>query len=106
MRKLASRQITAYLNVPAYRSFHEWLGRTPALQPMWDAWAKGDRAEALALIPDSVIDELFVWGSPARMREHLARYTANGVTTSALAILAADDLRATIQELAPDWLAR
>jgi alkanesulfonate monooxygenase SsuD/methylene tetrahydromethanopterin reductase-like flavin-dependent oxidoreductase (luciferase family) len=102
VRTRAARQITAYLNVPAYRLFHEWLGRTEALQPMWDAWASGDRAQALDAIPDSVIDELFVWGSPARMREHLARYAANGVTTPALAVLAADDLRATIRALAPE----
>src|SRR3989475_7967034 len=29
------RHITGYLNVPVYRAFHEWLGRTGALLPMW-----------------------------------------------------------------------
>ena len=37
------RMITAYLNVHAYAEFHRWLGPGPALQPMWDAWAAGDR---------------------------------------------------------------
>ena len=35
--------IAAYLNVPVYAAFHEWLGRGEALQPMWDAWKAGDR---------------------------------------------------------------
>ncbi|PYO28309.1 MAG: LLM class F420-dependent oxidoreductase [Candidatus Rokuibacteriota bacterium] len=37
------RHITGYLNVPVYRAFHEWLGRTEALLPMWEAWSRGDR---------------------------------------------------------------
>ncbi len=56
--------IAVYLNVPVYAEFHRWLGRGAALQPMWDAWAAGDRQAALAAIPDSVVDELVVHGSP------------------------------------------
>ena len=61
--------ITAYLNVEAYAEFHRWLGRGPALQPMWDAWAAGDRKGALAAIPDEVVDELVCtvrWRSAGR----------------------------------------
>ena len=49
-----ARQITSYLTVGAYAEFQEWLGRGPALTPMWDAWAAGDRARALELVPDEV----------------------------------------------------
>ena len=59
--------ITAYLNVEAYAEFHRWLGRGPALQPMWDAWAAGDRKAALAAIPDEVVDDLVVHGSLERV---------------------------------------
>ena len=45
------------------RRFQRWLGRGPALQPMWDAWAAGDRKGALEAIPDEVVDELVVHGS-------------------------------------------
>ena len=78
--------IAAYLNVPVYAAFHEWLGRGPVLQPMWDAWKAGDRKAALAAIPDSLVDELIVHGSPAHCRAQIQRYFDNGVTTSSLAI--------------------
>jgi probable F420-dependent oxidoreductase len=101
VRKVGGRHLAGYLTVPAYRQFQEWLGRGAALQPMWDAWAEGDRKRALEVIPDEVIDELFVWGAPEKMREHLDRYAANGVTTPAPSIVAADDLRTAIRDLAP-----
>ena len=66
VRTIAARSITSYLNVDVYAKFHEWLGRGPVLQPMWDAWAAGDRARALELVPDEVIDDLIVWGTPER----------------------------------------
>src|SRR5713101_1499137 len=101
VRKVGRRHLAGYLTVPAYRQFQEWLGRGAALQPMWDAWAEGDRARALEVIPDEVIDELFVWGAPEKMRAHLDPYTANGVTTPAPSIIGAHDLRAAIRDLAP-----
>jgi probable F420-dependent oxidoreductase len=79
--------IAAYLNVPVYAAFHEWLGRGPALQGMWDAWKAGDRKQALAEIPDSLVDELVVHGSPAECRAKIQRYFDNGVTTSSLAVM-------------------
>ena len=44
------RHMAAYLNVPVYKAFHEWLGRGPELGPMWQAWAAGDRKAAVAAI--------------------------------------------------------
>jgi len=102
VRSMAARQITSYLTVGAYAKFQEWLGRGPLLTPMWDAWAAGDRARALDLVPDEVVDDLIVWGSPEQIRARVERYAANGVTTTAPAILAAGDaVRATLRALAP-----
>jgi probable F420-dependent oxidoreductase len=102
VRFVGARAIAAYLNVPVYAAFHEWLGRGPVLQPMWDAWKAGDREAATNAIPDEVIDDLIVHGSPAEIREKLARYAENGVTTPAPAIIAgADDTRRLIAEIAP-----
>ncbi len=103
VRLVGKRAIAAYLNVPVYAAFHEWLGRGELLEPMWRAWKAGDRAAAVEAIPDSLVDELIVHGSGTECREHLARYAENGVTTPAPAILGlgADHLRDAMRALAP-----
>ncbi len=101
-RTVGRRMITAYLNVAAYAEFHRWLGRGPALEAMWAAWAAGDRKAALAAIPDQVVDDLIVHGSPAACREHVARYVANGVTVPALMVIPVGvDLAESVRGLAP-----
>jgi alkanesulfonate monooxygenase SsuD/methylene tetrahydromethanopterin reductase-like flavin-dependent oxidoreductase (luciferase family) len=87
VREAARKMITAYVNVPVYAAFHEWLGRGDRLAPVWAAWKAGDRKTALASVPDSVVDELIIHGSPTACREHIERYIANGVTTTALTVL-------------------
>ena len=80
------RHVTAYLNVPVYRAFHEWLGRTDALQPMWDAWSRGDRRAAVAAVPSEVMRDLILRGTMAEIRAHVARYMAAGVDTAFLQV--------------------
>lgn len=87
VRRGARMAIAAYLNVPVYAAFHEWLGNGPKLQGMWDAWKAGDRKGALAQISDEVVDALVIHGTPAECRAHIQRYVDNGVTTPALAVL-------------------
>lgn len=95
--------IAAYLNVPVYAAFHEWLGNGPKLQGMWDAWKAGDRKAALAAIPDEVVDSLIVHGTPEECRAHIQRYVDNGVTTPALAVMGFGgiDIRQAVRDLAP-----
>ena len=94
--------IAAYLNVPVYAKFHEWLGRGERLAEMWSRWNDGDRKGAIEAIPDSVVDELIVHGSPEECREHIERYVEAGVTTPALAPLPFGyDLRQAVRDLAP-----
>ena len=90
VRAAAKFAIAAYLNVPVYAAFHEWLGRGEMLTPMWDAWKAGDRKAALAAIPDELVDDLVVHGSPEHCRARIQAYFDNGVTTSSLAILPLD----------------
>ncbi len=90
VRQAGRFAIAAYLNVPVYAAFHEWLGRGPALRGMWEAWSAGDRKAALAAIPDEVVDDLIIHGSPAECRARIQQYFANGVTTSSLAIVPLD----------------
>jgi alkanesulfonate monooxygenase SsuD/methylene tetrahydromethanopterin reductase-like flavin-dependent oxidoreductase (luciferase family) len=101
-RTVGRRMITAYLNVPTYADFHRWLGRGPALQPMWDAWATGDRKAALAAIPDEVVDDLIIHGSLGQCRAHIRRYMDNGITIPALAVIPLDaDLDEVLAGLSP-----
>jgi probable F420-dependent oxidoreductase len=79
--------IAAYLNVGVYADYQRWLGRGEALEPMQERWAAGDRQGALKEIPDEVVDELIVHGTPEQCRAHIARYMDNGVTTTALAVM-------------------
>ncbi|MEJ7584710.1 MAG: LLM class F420-dependent oxidoreductase [Acidimicrobiales bacterium] len=102
VRAMGRYAIAAYLTVPVYAEFHRWLGREELLKPMWDHWAAGDRKAALAAIPDSLVDELIVHGSPEACREHLDRYVANGVTCPAIALLPFGfDTGQAIRDLAP-----
>ena len=78
----ARRHVAAYLNVPVYRAFHEWLGRTPDLAPMWEAWDRGDRRGAVAAVPQRVMDELLLRGSVTTIREGIQRYLDAGVDTA------------------------
>lgn len=86
-RALGRMLISSYLTVPAYAAFHDWLGRGELLAPMHEAWAAGDRKAANKLVPDSVVDDLVVHGSPEQCRARVAEYAANGVDTPIIALL-------------------
>ena len=103
VRAQAKRAIASYLNVPVYRAFHEWLGRTEVLQEHWKKWDEGDRAGALDAMRDTVVDDLIVHGTPEECRNHIDRYIKNGVTTAALMIMpfGGIDPNQAIKDLAP-----
>src|SRR4051812_46266655 len=83
-RRLGRWMIAAYMTVPVYAAFHEWLGRGGALKPMHEAWAAGDRKGALEVIPDEVVDDLIVHGSPDACRRRIREYQENGLDTPVL----------------------
>ncbi|HEV7864416.1 MAG TPA: LLM class F420-dependent oxidoreductase [Acidimicrobiia bacterium] len=100
-RAVGRRMIAAYLNVPVYAAFHQWLGRGDVLGKMWDTWRAGDRQGALDAVPDSLVDELLVHGPPAACRDHVEAYREAGVTTPVLMLIAPDDTAAALRDLAP-----
>jgi probable F420-dependent oxidoreductase len=99
----ARRSMAAYLNVPVYRAFHQWLGRGDALAEHFEQWDAGDRKGSLDKIPESIVDDLVVNGTPEQCRAHLRRYVDNGITTPALMILpfGGIDVREAVRDLAP-----
>lgn len=103
VRAQARRAVAAYLNVPVYAAFHEWMGRGDDLKGMWDNWKAGDRKAALEAIPDHVVDDLIIHGSAGSCREQIAAYHEAGVDTAAIAIMpfAGVDPRQAARDLAP-----
>ena len=100
----AKRAIAAYVNVPVYRAFHEWLGRTDTLGKHWGLWDAGDRAGAVEAMPDEVVDELVIHGTPEECRAHIERYFDNGVTTTSVSVMpfGGIDMMQAIRDLAPN----
>jgi probable F420-dependent oxidoreductase len=102
-RQIGKRMIAAYLTVPAYAAFHDWLGRGEVMAPMRQAWAAGDRNGALDAIPDKVVDELVVHGRPEACRERVDEYRASGLDTPVIMVVptpGVDEVEAA-RQLAP-----
>jgi probable F420-dependent oxidoreductase len=81
------RDIAAYMNVPVYKAFQRWLGRSDLLGPMWEAWESGDRRGAVAAIPERAVQELTLRGTMDDIRMHVQRYLDAGVDTAFLYLL-------------------
>jgi alkanesulfonate monooxygenase SsuD/methylene tetrahydromethanopterin reductase-like flavin-dependent oxidoreductase (luciferase family) len=66
------------------------------------AWRGGDRKGALALAPEELLREVFVFGGPEEMRERLERFAAAGITSLCLLpFCPPEQLPALIDDLAP-----
>lgn len=102
-RAIGRRVLTAYLTVPAYAAFHDWLGRGELLRPMQDAWAAGNRKGAGPAIPDEVVDDLVIHGELAACRERVEQYRQAGLDTPVIAILPTPgvDVADAARQLAP-----
>jgi probable F420-dependent oxidoreductase len=86
-RNIGRFLIATYLTVPGYAAFHDWLGRAEILKEMHQAWAAGDRNAAMAAVPESVIDDLVIHGTPDDCRTKIQAYTDNGLNTPIIATL-------------------
>ena len=99
---LARFLFAAYATVPVYSEFYRWLGWGERIEPMVEAWNARDRARALELVPDDLVREIYLFGSPAQMRERLDAFADKGVSTHVLTPLCGpEDLPAFIDGLAP-----
>jgi probable F420-dependent oxidoreductase len=86
-RYIGRRVIAAYLTVPVYAAFHQWLGRGEIIAPMLAAWNAGDRRGALEAIPDQLVDELVLHGSLEHCRDRVAEYHETGLDTPVISIM-------------------
>lgn len=99
---LARFMFASYITVPVYAAFYRWLGHGEAIAPMVEAWEAGDRQRAAAAAPWELIEEMFVFGEPAAMKERLAEFVAGGITLPVLTPIAPPErLPELIESLGP-----
>ena len=96
--------VSAYLTTPFYYALHEWLGRGEALAPMMKAWQAGDRSQAIGLVPEAAVDDIFVFGPPEKCREKINAYCENGITTPIINIIPTSREPAGQKEQCLAWL--
>jgi hypothetical protein len=69
---------------------------------MWRLWEEGDRAGAMAAVPDEIADGFYPWGSGEAVKERIGRYFEAGVDTVIVGLLeGAVDPIAAARALAP-----
>jgi probable F420-dependent oxidoreductase len=95
---MARFMFAAYATVPVYEAFFRALGYGEQIDPMVAAWRDGDRKLAVAEVPESLVREIFIFGSPGEMKERLGEFGARGITTFVLTPIGDPDL---IDALAP-----
>jgi probable F420-dependent oxidoreductase len=109
VRELARRYVTGYAAVPTYAAALRRQGLGDAAAPSVEEWRAGDRARAVSLLPDEVVDAFFVRGTPPECRAWLNEYAGAGVRTAVLMHLSigatpeqrAERIAAQLEALAP-----
>jgi alkanesulfonate monooxygenase SsuD/methylene tetrahydromethanopterin reductase-like flavin-dependent oxidoreductase (luciferase family) len=81
---LARFMFASYATVPVYEAFFRWLGYGERIDEMVEAWAAKDRQAAVAAAPWGLIEDTFIFGEPAQIRERLEAYVEGGITLPVL----------------------
>jgi probable F420-dependent oxidoreductase len=84
VRENLRRELTAYLTVPQYNRFFQWIGYGDEARAALEAWNSGDRRKALSLVPDYMIESIFVFGAAEQIIRRLRDYEQARITTTAL----------------------
>jgi probable F420-dependent oxidoreductase len=94
----AKRTFVAYATVPVYTDFFRWLGFGEELEPLVEAWNRGDRGRAVELVPEELVRQIFLLGPIEAQRERLAEFGAAGIATGVLALACRPDELPTLLE--------
>jgi probable F420-dependent oxidoreductase len=84
VRENLRRELTAYLTVPQYNRFFQWIGYGDEARAALEAWNAGDRRKALSLVPDRMLESIFVFGTTEQIVRRLRDYEQAGISTTAL----------------------
>jgi probable F420-dependent oxidoreductase len=99
---LARFMFSSYITVPVYENFYRWLGYGEKIDPMVEAWNAKDRQKAAEEAPWDLIEEMFIFGEPAQMKERLGAFVEGGITLPVITpITTPDRLGELIEALAP-----
>jgi len=103
---LARWMFTSYATVPVYEQYFRWLGYSDEIDAMVAAWRAGDRRKAVELAPERLIEEIFIFGTPAEQRERVRAFQSRGIDTPVLLIVPDRDLDVDgwcelVEQLAP-----
>jgi probable F420-dependent oxidoreductase len=99
---LARFMFSSYITVPVYDAFYRWLGYGERIDEMVAAWQAKDRQKAAAAAPWELIEDTFIFGTPAEMKERLDAYVAGGITLPVVTpITTPDRIPELIEALAP-----
>jgi probable F420-dependent oxidoreductase len=99
---LARFMFSSYVTVPVYAAFFRWLGYGEQIEEMVKAWEAKDRQAAAAAAPWELIEDVFIFGEPERMRERLEAFVEGGITLPIITpITMPERVGALIEALAP-----
>jgi probable F420-dependent oxidoreductase len=84
VRESLRREMTAYLTVPQYNKFFRWIGYGNEASAAFEAWNAGDRKGALSLVPNRMLEAIYVFGTTERIVQRLHQYETAGITSTAL----------------------
>jgi probable F420-dependent oxidoreductase len=99
---LARFMFSSYITVPVYEAFYRWLGYGERIDEMVEAWNAKDREKAAEAAPWELIEEMFIFGEPAQMKERLQAFVEGGITLPVITpITTPDKLGELIEALAP-----
>jgi probable F420-dependent oxidoreductase len=99
---LARFMFSSYITVPVYEAFYRWLGYGEKIDEMVAAWTAKDRQKAAEAAPWELIEEMFIFGEPAQMKERLKAFVQGGITLPVITpITTPDKLGELIEALAP-----
>ena len=102
VEQLARFMFSSYITVPVYENFYRWLGYGDRIDGMVEAWNAKDRQKAAELAPWELIEGMFIFGSPAQMRERLGAFVDGGITLPVITpITTPDRVGELIDALAP-----
>jgi len=91
-----------YYATPVYNKFLAWAGYEDAAAEIRAGWAAKDRERTAAALPDELIDEIAIIGSPEECRDLMRGYAGGGIHTNIVSCVlpSPEVLRATVDTFA------